>query len=344
MDISVLRQPQFKSPGFKDWLKNVLNISRELDCVQIEVTSHCSGKCIYCPHTISPWQFGHMTPETMASLWPVLCQSKRAHLQGWGEPLLHPCFFDFAEFAVRAGCQISTTSCGLGMTEKKANAIIQSGMDMIAFSLAGTDAKSNNARSGVDFDVVRKAIDLLQEAKFQAGQGPQIHFAYLLLADRMEAALKLPDLLEQWNVDVAIISTLDFIAAEEQKPLAILPDETEKIVIARQILEEIKEKATRKGKLIYYSLPTNNIEAMPGGCREQIATCLYVSAAGDLSPCVYLNVPEQENLIFGNVNKENALQIWQKPGYKQFRQNLCSGNIPEACSQCPKKREIVNSI
>lgn len=61
------------------------------------------------------------------------------HLQGWGEPFLHPRFMDFAALARKAGCRVSTTTCGLRMDETLAGQIVGSGIDIVAFSLVGTD-------------------------------------------------------------------------------------------------------------------------------------------------------------------------------------------------------------
>ena len=134
-----LRNPAFRAPGLGERLRELLlGEHRPLDCVQVEVTSCCAGRCVYCPHTTQAavWRSRHMPDAVFAALWPLLRRSGRAHLQGWGEPLLHPRFFDFAALARKAGCQVSSTSCGLCMDADLAARIVQSGMDMLAFSLA----------------------------------------------------------------------------------------------------------------------------------------------------------------------------------------------------------------
>lgn len=344
--MDLLSDPRYKAPVFLDWFRNAFGIARPLLCIQIEITSFCAGKCIYCPHTTAKdnWVSAHLSDQTMAALWPILRQSERAHLQGWGEPLLHPRFFNLAAFASKAGCKISTTSCGKGLDEKKAMKIIESGIDMIAFSLTGTDPESNNARQGVEFEETCNAIKLLRKLISQVGYGPQIHLAYLLLADRLEAAQKLPELMDQLDVDAAIISTLDYIALKEQKYLAFSPDETEKIAHAKAMLESIAEKARHSGRFIYYALPARQDHGISGGCREQTESSLYINVQGEVSPCVYLNVPGQRKTSFGHVMKENAWEIWKKPEYIKFRKNLGEGKIPDACLDCPKRCEEMSSF
>ena len=113
-----LADPAFRAPGFLERLRDaVLGAQRPLDCLQVEVTSRCGGRCTYCPHTTeaATWKSRHMEDEVFAALWPLLRGAQRAHLQGWGEPLLHPRFLDYVALARKAGCAVSSTSCGLRM-------------------------------------------------------------------------------------------------------------------------------------------------------------------------------------------------------------------------------------
>lgn len=347
-----LQNPAFKSPGFAEKLRAVfLGARRPLDCVQVEVTSFCSGKCLYCPHTTmgDSWKSRHMSAETFASLWPLLRRSSRAHLQGWGEPLLHPRFFDFAALARKAGCEISTTSCGLVMNDDIADKIISSGMDMIAFSLAGTDGKSNDARNNVDFEKVCANIKFLRAkirefaARNGPGSGPEIHIAYLLLADRMEAVATLADLMDRLDVQAAIISTLDYLALPQHSELAFRPGERAKIESARVLLERAGEQASSAGRVLYWALPGEEAVATSGGCRENIARSLYVDAEGNISPCVYLNVPgaKTENCrVFGNSRQKDPWLTWSDEEFASFRGALLANRPNTACRDCPKRFEI----
>lgn len=343
-----LHNPKFSAPGFLEKLRDVfLGSEKPLDTVQIEVTSHCAGNCSYCPHTTMAdrWHSRHMKAETLASLWPLLQNAARAHLQGWGEPFLHPRFFDFVQFAIKAGCQTSTTSCGTNLNDETMEKIIKSGLDTIAFSLVGTDAESNAPRSSMQFDEVCAAIRNLGRKIKKAGKGPEIHIAYLLLADRIDAAANLPELMEQLEVNCAVVSTLDYLAVPQDADLAFGPHETEKIRKAAIVLEAAAEQVKLNGKTLIYALP-DPLSEPPNGCRENVRNSLYVDAEGGISPCVYLNVPAEKtddrNLAFGNSLEENVWEIWRKPEYRDFRESLIAGHAPPACQSCPKRRERVS--
>ena len=330
-------------PGFVERLcADILGMQRPLQCAQVEISSFCAGKCGYCPHTTegAGWPARHMSAECFARLWPILRRSARAHLQGWGEPMLHPLFSDFVAAAARAGCRVSSTSCGLAINERNAPLIAASGLDMLAISLAGTDEASNAIRNGVPFERVCLAIGQLNRAIAESGSSLQIHLAYLLLADRLDAVARLPGLMRAHDVPVAVVSTLDFIARPEHRALAITPDNARTLDLARKMLEIAAAQAADDGRLIHYSLP--GAAAHPASCREGVDSSLYVSADGLISPCVYLNVPGmagEKRLVFGDMTQRDAWEIWNDDAFVAFRRGLPRGECPAACATCVKRHE-----
>ena len=101
-----------------------LLLTPRLDWLQVEVSSHCNARCRYCPRTLagSRWPSRLMDPALFERLRPVLRRTRLVYLQGWGEPFLHPRFMDFVSVARRAGCAVSTTTCGQHMDESLAAA------------------------------------------------------------------------------------------------------------------------------------------------------------------------------------------------------------------------------
>jgi MoaA/NifB/PqqE/SkfB family radical SAM enzyme len=334
---------KFREPGFWESFKETfIGVRRQLDCVQVEVTSRCPGRCIYCPHTVlrDAWLARDMPLGTFERLWPLMRRSVRVHLQGWGEPLLNPAFFEMAALARKAGCQISTTTCGLRMNEDMAVKLVDSGIDIVAFSLAGTDADSNSSRQGVGFDQVCEAVSLLQSVR-QARMGVhlEIHFAYLMLASTMEAVRGLPALMQRLGVHAAVISTLDYIPDPALEAEAFLPQESEKLSLVEAILRETAAEAGRLGLGFHYEIP--HPDAPGTVCRENITRSLFVSADGSVSPCVYVNVPasiiDPGRRVFGNVREQDPLTIWESDGFRRFRDRLANNEPDLCCRTCPKR-------
>jgi MoaA/NifB/PqqE/SkfB family radical SAM enzyme len=335
----------FREPGiWEGFRESLFGVRRLLDCLQIEVSTRCPGRCRYCPHTVmhEQWQGRDMDMATFARLWPLMRRSSRVHLQGWGEPLLNPAFFEMTALARKAGSAVSTTTCGLIMNEHLAVQLVESGLDIIAFSLAGTSAETNASRQGVDFEQVCGAVSLLQAVR-RARQGVhlEIHFAYLMLASNMEAVRGLPALMQRLGVHAAVISTLDYVPSAELEPESFSIEEPEKLAAATSILEETASEIRRLGMECHWSLPDPS--ASGRGCRENTARSLFVAADGSVSPCVYLNLPaglaDPRRRIFGNVFARDPLAIWESEPFRHFREGLAGGTPDGCCLACTKRFE-----
>ena len=338
-----LSDKAFKGPGIWRSLRETFGSRRRLlDVAQIEVTSLCGGGCVYCPHTTmrEHWKARHMAPETYARLWPLLLETGRVHLQGWGEPLLHPRFLDFVRVARRADCLVSTTTCGLVMNEPLAEGIVASGIDIIAFSLTGvTEAANNAARKGVPLERLLSSIRMLQEVRRRKmGVHLEVHFAYLMLAGAMKEVLLLPELMRDLGVHAAVVSTLDYVPSPEWSAEAFAPGENEKIAEARALLQTAAQDAAAKGLALYYSLPLDRPRPT---CLERPERSVYVDADGVLAPCIYVNLPhsldDPMRRVYGSCRDEDPLAIWQKPAFAAFREALASCGPDAPCLNCPKR-------
>ncbi len=337
---------KFRGPGlWESILETFLGTRRPFDCIQVEVTSNCNARCTYCPHTVfrDKWQSRNMTIDTFGRLWPALRAAARVHLQGWGEPLLNPAFFKMAALARKAGCAVSTTTCGLHMDADLARRIVDSGMDIIAFSLAGTDAASNAVRRGADFDRVCRSIATLQEIRHARNAVYlKVHIAYLMLAAEMEAVRGLPALAKKLGVHAIVVSTLDYIPTPDFEAEAFGPDDTEKRAEAAKILGETEAEARAADVDFYWSLPRP--DTLGTHCSENISRSFFVASDGAVSPCVYVNLPigidNPHRRIFGNVNNQDIMDIWNDETFRYFRQRLADGDPDPACRDCPKRRIV----
>lgn len=337
-------EQEFRSPGVLETLRDgLLGRRRLLDCVQVEVTSRCPGRCMYCPRTIfaEKWRSRDMAMEVFQRLWPVMGASARVHLQGWGEPFLNSNFFDMAELARRAGCSVSTTTCGLIMDETLALKIVDSGIDIIAFSMTGTEAAGHNAfRQGVDFQRVCDAVSLLQDVrKSRQGVHLEIHFAYLMMASQVEAVRALPSLMRHLGVHAAVVSTLDYVPRTDLASEAITVENDELLSKATAVLAETSVEAAALGLDFHYALPRKSASGTV--CHENIQRTMCVSVEGFVSPCVLVNVPaeglESRRRVFGNVENQNPLDIWNSASFRRFRERLAQGDPDLVCQTCPKR-------
>lgn len=227
------------------------------------------------------------------------------------------------------------------MDKDRAESIVASGIDVVAFSLSGTDAATSSARAGISFEKLDAAIMLLQAVRKQRlAVHLEVHIAYMLLASQVEAIRRLPELMEKWGAHAVVVSTMDYIPSAELAGEAFLPHEREKIATARAVLKETGARIRAAGRGFYSSLPA---EQPVGGCRERAHRTVYVDADGLLSPCIYLNVPTKgqghPRVVFGSIAEKDGMAILAGADCQAFRAATGGVHPPAACTACPKRFE-----
>ncbi len=322
------------------------------DWIQVEVTSACNAACTYCPRTVyrDVWEDRHLPLDTFRKLEPAFAKTRHVHLQGWGEPFLHPDFFEMVAIAKAAGCRVGTTTNGMLLNGDRITRIIESGVDIIALSLAGTGEANDVIRKGTSLKKVLEAIRTLDREKKEMGtEKPEIHVAYMLFRSGMGELEALPALLESLGVSQVVVSTLDFVPTEELRKEAVIPETVEEYREICARLDRLVEAGRTKGLGIHYHLVST--EKRREVCTENVQRALCVSSDGAVSPCVYTNLGvsgtyhdlqgkkvSYERMVFGNIREKDVKDIWKGKSYKAFRRSFFKGRLAPTCQKCPKIR------
>ena len=300
--------------------------------IQLEITSFCNGRCLYCPHRVysSSWRPVHFPFEKFSSLLKDFYSTRMIHLQGWGEPFLHPRFFDFLRLAKKDGLLVGTTTNGTLWNEDLVRRLVEEGLDLVAFSLAGVEKKNDAIREGTSFKKVLWCIETLKKHKdLNNTSSPYIHIAYMWLKSALEDLLKLPDYLKDLGVRQIVVHTLTFVPSSELQSEVIYFEE-EVLKLAREAMYRARDL----GMEMRIYLPCRDYYAER--CPEDIACTLFISSSGEVAPCVLLYLPVKEGLSyffegkevpyhplsFGSVYQNSLKEIWQKSSYKGFRENF----------------------
>ncbi len=323
-----------------------------LDWIQVEVTSRCNASCSYCPRTVyrSKWENRDLPFEIFERLAPVFRTARMVHLQGWGEPLLHRQFFEMIACAKHAGCMVSTTTNGVLLDHQMIGRLIESGIDHVAFSLAGIGGKNDAIRKGTDFGKILQTISGLNgEKKARRVEIPAVNVAYTLLLSRLRDVREIVPALRGRGIEQVIISTLDFVPSKDLQGETIVPADEKEYEELKSLLDKVVTEGEQEGLSIYYRL------ASPGKrsrvCTENIRRAFFVSADGAVSPCALTNIPvtgarcmrrehEQEyhRLSFGTVANQPISAIWRSSRYTDFRKSFDS-TLSQICENCPKLYE-----
>lgn len=237
------------------------------DWVQVEVTTRCDAACAYCPRTAcgNGWRDADM-PEALFRRVLQACRgARRVHLQGWGEPLLHPRYPDMLAEAVAAGYEVGLTTNGMRLDADMARMLVAVGVDMVALSLAGTGPRNDAVRRGAPVARVLEALDRLREAKARAGGAlPGVHLAYMLLRSDADGPEGLPALLRGRGVETVVVSTLDHVTAPELAGESFAHAGAEELAALRRRLERAEAAARGAGIRMVWRLPQPAVHAAPG--------------------------------------------------------------------------------
>jgi hypothetical protein len=147
-------------------------LARGLDgaLVQVENTSHCNFRCRYCPthspdSTIPPRR-AHMALETFRAILAAEARASLVLVQGQGEPLLDPGFFEKIAAARARGKATQVITNGSLLREPMIARLCREGPDVLLVSVdAASPAKNEADRAGMRYAEVARGLGALVRAR-----------------------------------------------------------------------------------------------------------------------------------------------------------------------------------
>ncbi len=334
----------------RDWREG--RNTPSLDWIQVEVTSQCNASCVYCPRTVyrSAWLDRHMPLDTFKRLLPGFSKAGMVHLQGWGEPFLNDNFFQMVALAKKAHCKVGTTTNGMLLNDSLIEDIVESGIDVIAFSLAGTDERNDTIRKGTSFKRVLKNILRLQEEKRKRRvTAPSVNIAYMLLRSNWREIGTAVSLLQGLGIRQLVVTTLDFLASQDLEHEQITMKSQEDYRELTLLLDRCVSEGERGGLHVHYHLSAPAAPIPVHSCTENVQKALFIAADGAVSPCAFTNIPVSggdyvssghvrpyTRLTFGNIKDTSLAALWQSRRYVAFRDSFFRGVHEHPCETCAK--------
>lgn len=324
-----------------------------LDWLQFEVTTRCNAACTYCPHTVyrQNWTNTDMPLELFKTLAPAMRKAKMVHLQGWGEPFLHPDIFSMIRFAKQQGCRVSTTTNGMCLDDARIDDILSSGLDILAFSLAGFGEKNAGIRIGTDSSHVTALIRKIHLKKLALGRAiPRVHVAFMLFPSTLHEIEQIPHKFAGIGIDEVVISTLDFTATPELLREALRPVSAEDYSDLCQQIGMMVDACRRAGLPVHFRLPSPVSQNRL--CTENVLASAFISADGKVSPCAYSALPvagvfysedhgmqPYDRIGTGCITEVSFPEVWAGAAAKAFRDSFAAGEYAPLCRYCQKRRE-----
>jgi len=144
--------------------------------VHIELTYVCNSLCPHCPYTAvnsdirrRNWEKGnrHIDVKLFCKVADEVGRHKRfLRVTAGGEPMMHPDCVELLIYAKNAGCSIGLITNGSLISPVVSEALLDSGIDVIEFSVDAGDKKTyERVRPGLDWDQLMRNIDFINKKR-----------------------------------------------------------------------------------------------------------------------------------------------------------------------------------
>jgi MoaA/NifB/PqqE/SkfB family radical SAM enzyme len=317
--------------------------------VQIEPVGQCNLRCRMCPIAFrkdgpphGPLAF--MKFEDFTRLIDQFVGLKELHLQGLGEPTMHPRFFDMVAYAVGRQIRVTTNTNLTLLNQRRAELCVSSGLDTIHVSIDGATAETfERIRVRARFDRVISNLELLLAARGNRAR-PRLHMVAVIMRENLEELPDLVRLAAHYAMDELFVQHLCHDFGESSLPPEYRP--MRDFVEAQTLLTEDENRVetifaaarrTASELGLRLRLPhTRMREHAPGTPGPQRCDWpwrgAYVSYQGFAMPCCMISTPDRFN--FGNMVHQGVEATWNGVEYEAFRAALSSETPPEICSSC----------
>ncbi len=319
--------------------------------LQVEPVGQCNLRCRMCPIQFRtdgppngpPAFMDFATFTRLVDQFPAL---EHLQLQGLGEPMMHPRFFDMVAYAARRGILVSTNTNLTLLNDRRAELCVTSGLGELHASLDGSTAATYELiRVRAKFDRVLDNLRRLVKAKQRLGSDtPSIRMVAVAMRLNLRELPDLVRLAHRESIDSVFVQHLCHDFGEASLPAKYRPmrqfvdEQTLQHEDSRRVEESFASARAVAAELgVDLRLPGIHPVPHPPGTpgRERCEwpwTGAYVSYDGLAMPCCMVATPDRVN--FGNMAELGAAAVWNGPDCQDFRERLSSDVPPAVCQSC----------
>lgn len=301
---------------------------RPLIALQVEVTSRCTRECAICPRTplAGVWRNGDLADAHWNRLREDLELARHVHLQGWGEPLLHPRLPEMVAAAKAARCTVGLTT-NADLLPDAVEWIVARRVDQVTVSVAGDAATHAALRNGARLEEAWAATERLTSRR-RKPKAPRVQVSYLLTRNN---AGQLPDVVRQAaraGADELFVTHLECTPSAELLEQAafdaygLQPEADEALAAAERVAVE--------AGIAFRAPPAATQDLLV--CALDPLRVAFVGWDGRVGPCVQLLLPlsgaiprsgfgvtrRVEPVVFGDLAQDRLRGILTGERYRRF--------------------------
>ncbi len=294
-----------------------------------EVTHRCPLSCLYC---YNPLELTKREQELGTEGWKRVLQQAadigvlQVHFSG-GEPLLRPDLLELIEEASRLELFSNLITSGIGLTDKRLEALRAAELGSFQLSFQGSDAESSKNIAGGDF--LKKKLEVAHKVR-----DSEIPFSVNIVLHRqnLHQVGELVDLARSVGATRLELANTQYYGWGLLNRAQLIPTRE----LLAQAQAEVDERRKRYPEMeIIWVIPDYYAETPKPCMGGWGAVQLTVSPSGQALPCpgAYI-LPE---MYAPSVKAHDLRWIWyESPGFNRFRG---LDWLPEPCQSCPKQAE-----
>lgn len=293
-----------------------------------ELTYQCPLHCPYCSNPTDLSAHAELSTEQWLN---VLTQAREmgAVQLGFsgGEPLLRKDLEEMVKHANDLGFYTNLITSGIGLTEKRIEALKEAGLAHIQLSFQAANAEENDliGNRRQSFEQKMKVAKLVKQYDYPM----VLNFCITAqnIAD-IDDALTLSQTLQADFVELATVQYYGWAYKNRQH---LLPTKAQ-LELAENKVNQCREKLGKTGPKYIFVTP-DYYESRPKACMNGWAsTFLTVTPDGSALPCHSAKILP---LTFPNVKDKSLQDIW----FKDFSFNHFRGDdwMPSPCRDCDEK-------
>ena len=257
-----------------------------------------------------------MSFEAFRALLAEQPDLRELQLEGAGEPLAHPRFFDMVSYAAGRGIEVSTTSSLLAISDARIDECVASGLKRLDVNV-GTAHPSD-----LDYlspgSKLRRALRNARRISVKRRSLPEIRAVLFLTRSNLA---QIPELLRLARANGADAVVLQHLWHD------VCP--ARRFVDAQSLLREkvdfTQAHATAAQFGVRLELPVTTRCEHPW--RD-----IHIGPQGEALPCPKAITAQRLNL--GNMRRDGVVKVWNNDAYRDFREQLGSANPPALCRRC----------
>lgn len=299
--------------------------------LNIEVTNYCNFNCSYCCSKDLPKK--HIELSVFESIISKFNNVEHISLQGEGEPLMHPDFFQIVEITKKyqPNSKISIVSNGsfIGNYVKE---LAQSAIDVLHISIdTANPALFREVRKGGDLNKIVHNIRLLKK---KCDESLKIGIASVILKSNLKELDKLFELYTDLGLNAGIrfqsLVELDFY--EKKYDSKISNERVNQNELYQCYLSLLNDK--EKKNIINTSVKDfiQDLYSSGKGSKDcpWLKNALFINSFAEVTGCC--GIKDFQNFGFGNIETVDLEFILEKR--EKLLNNLKNKNIPICCKYC----------